>query len=161
MADITAVAQTYDNAGAEITAARISANAFKTLGDGAAGIGPYTRFGTPQLTAIKIVSATLDFTTTPEITNSILSKVVRGVQAAGVDIFYIGKPHASTQGVIMLVTSNTLPRGGRGADVYLGGTADIGETTYENLEETISLVAKGAGADITVTEVVLTGTTFA
>ena len=160
MADITAVAQTYDNAGAEITAARISANAFKTLGDGAAGIGPYTKFGTPQLTAIKIVSATLDFTTTPEITNSILSKVVRGVQAAGVDIFYIGKPHASTQGVIMLVTSNTLSRGGRGADL-LGGTADAGETTYENLEETISLVAKGANADITVTEVVLTGTTFA
>jgi hypothetical protein len=89
-----------------------------------------------------------------------LSKVVRGVQAAGVDIFYIGKPHASTQGVIMLVTSNTLSRGGRGADL-LGGTADAGETTYENLEETISLVAKGANADITVTEVVLTGTTFA
>ena len=160
MADITAVAQTYDNAGAEITAARVSANAFKTLGDGASGIGPYTRFGTPQLTAIKIVSATLDFTTTPTITNSILSKVVRGVQAAGVDIFYIGKPHASTDGVVMLVTSNTLSRGGRGADL-LGGTADTGEATYENLEESVSLAAKGANGDITVTEVVLTGVGFA
>ena len=139
---------------------QLAANSTKTLGDGAAGIGPYTRFGTPQLTAIKIVSATLDFTTTPEIANSLLSKVVRGVQAAGVDIFYVGKPHASTQGVIMLVTSNTLPRGGRGADL-LGGTADTGETTFENVEEHVSLAAKGAVGDITVTEVVLTGTTFA
>jgi hypothetical protein len=160
MADITAVAQTYDNAGAEITAARISANALKTLGDGAAGIGPYTRFGTPQLTAIKVVSASLDFTTTPEITNSLFSRAVRGVQAAGVDIFYVGKPHASSQGIIMLVTSNTLPRGGRGADLF-GGTADAGETTYENIETIVSLAVGAAVTDITVTEVVLTGTTFA
>ena len=160
MADITAVAQTYDNAGAEITAARVSANAFKTLGDGAAGIGPYTRFGTPQLTALQVVSATLDFTTTPTITNSLLSKAVRGVQAAGVDIFYIGKPHASSQGVIMLVTSNTLPRGGRGASAF-GGTDDTGETSYENIEEQVADALGVAGSDITATELVLTGTTFA
>jgi hypothetical protein len=139
---------------------QLAANFTKTLGDGASGIGPYTRFGTPQLTAIKIVSASLDFTTTPEIANSLLSKAIRGVQAAGVDIFYVGKPHASTQGVIMLVTSNTLPRGGRGADL-IGGTADSGETTFENVEEHVSLAAKGANGDITITEVVLTGTTFA
>jgi len=160
MADITAVAQTYDNAGAEITAARVSANAFKTLGDGAAGVGPYTRFGTPQLTALQIVSATLDFTTTPNITNSLLSKVVRGVQAAGVDIFYVGKPHASTQGVIMLVTSNTLPRGGRGASAF-GGTDDTGETSFENIEEQVADALAVAGSDITAAELVLTGTTFA
>ena len=160
MADITTVAQTYDNAGSEITAARISANAFKTLGDGASGIGPYTRFGTPQLTALQVVSATLDFTTTPAIVNSNLSKLVRGVQAAGVDIFYIGKPHASTQGVIFLVTSNTLSRGGRGASAY-GGTEDTGETTYENIEEQVADALGVAGSDITATELVLTGTTFA
>jgi len=160
MADITTVAQTYDNAGAEITAARVSANAFKTLGDGAAGIGPYTKFGTPQLTALQIVSGTQDFTTTPTITNSLLSKVVRGVQAAGVDIFYIGKPHASTQGVIMLVTSNTLPRGGRGASAF-GGTDDTGETSYENIEEQVADALGVAGSDITAVELVLTGTTFA
>jgi len=160
MADITTVAQTYDNAGAEITAARVSANAFKTLGDGASGIGPYTRFGTPQLAALQVVSATLDFTTTPTITNSLLSKVVRGVQAAGVDIFYIGKPHASSQGVIMLVTSNTLSRGGRGASAF-GGTDDTGETTYENIEEQVADALGVAGSDITATELVLTGTTFA
>jgi len=160
MADLSSVAQAYDNAGAEITAARIGANAFKTLGDGAAGIGPYTRFGTPELTAIKIVSGSLDFTTTPTITNSLLSKVVRGVQAAGVDIFYVGKPHASTQGIIMLVTSNTLSRGGRGAEAF-GGTNDTGETTYENIEEITADALGVAGSDITVTEVVLTGTTFA
>jgi hypothetical protein len=43
----------------------------------------------------------------------------------------------------------------------LGGTADTGETTYENLEESVSLAAKGANGDITVTEVVLTGVGFA
>ena len=139
---------------------QLAANFTKTLGDGASGIGPYTRFGTPQLTAIKIVSATLDFTTTPNIANSILSKVIRGVQAAGVDIFYVGKPHASTDGVVMLVTSNTLPRGGRGADL-LGGTADTGETTFENLETIVSLALGQAVTDVAITEVVLTGGTFA
>ena len=160
MADLSAVAQAYDNAGAEITAARIGANAFKTLGDGAAGIGPYTRFGTPELTAIKIVSGSLDFTTTPTITNSLLSKLVRGVQAAGVDIFYVGKPHASTEGVVMLVTSNTLPRGGRGASAF-GGTDDTGEITYENIEEQVADALGVAGSDITAVELVLTGVTFA
>ena len=40
MADITTVAQIYDNNGAEITAARVGANNYKLLGDGASGIGP-------------------------------------------------------------------------------------------------------------------------
>ena len=160
MADLTSVAQTYSNAGAAITASYLSANNYKLLGDGAAGVGPYTRFGTRQLVALQVVSATLDFTTTPTITNSLMSKAVAGLIAGGAEVFYVGKPHASTQGFIALVALDTANPGGRGADA-IGGTADTGNTTYETLEETVSLRAKGANGDITITEMVLTGTTFA
>ena len=160
MADLTSVAQTYSNAGAAITASYLGANNYKLLGDGASGIGPYTRFGTRQLIALQVVSATLDFTTTPTITNSLMSKAVAGLIAGGAEIFYVGKPHASTQGFIALVALDTANAGGRGAD-SLGGTADTGNTSYETLEENVSLRAKGANGDITITEMVLTGTTFA
>jgi len=160
MADLTSFAQTYSNAGAAITASYLPANNYKLLGDGAAGIGPYTRFGTRQLQAIQVVSASLDFTTTPTITNSLMSKAVAGLIAGGAEVFYIGKPHASTQGFIALVALDTANAGGRGAD-SIGGTADTGNTTYETLEESVSLRAKGANGDITITNVVLTGTTFA
>jgi hypothetical protein len=160
MADLTSFAQTYSNAGAAITGSYLPANNYKLLGDGAAGIGPYTRFGTRQLQAIQVVSATLDFTTTPTITNSLMSKAVAGLIAGGAEVFYIGKPHASTQGFIALVALDTANAGGRGAD-SIGGTADTGNTTYETLEESVSLRAKGANGDITITNVVLTGTTFA
>jgi len=160
MADLTSVAQTYSNAGAAITASYLSANNYKLLGDGAAGIGPYTRFGTRQLVALQVVSATLDFTTTPTITNSLMSKAVAGLIAGGAEVFYVGKPHASTQGFIALVALDTANAGGRGAD-SIGGTADTGNTSYETLEESVSLRAKAANGDITITEVVLTGTTFA
>ena len=160
MADLTSVAQTYSNAGAAITASYLSANNYKLLGDGTAGIGPYTRFGTRQLVALQVVSATLDFTTTPTITNSLMSKAVAGLIAGGAEVFYVGKPHASTQGFIALVALDTANAGGRGADT-LGGTADTGNTSYETLEESVSMRAKGANGDITITEMVLTGTTFA
>ena len=160
MADLTSFAQTYSNAGAAITASYLPANNYKLLGDGAAGIGPYTRFGTRQLQAIKVVSATLDFTTTPTISNSLLSKAVAGLIAGGAEVFYVGKPHASTQGFIALVALDTANPGGRGADA-IGGTADTGNTTYETLEESVSLRAAGTNGDITITEMVLTGTTFA
>jgi hypothetical protein len=157
MADISTVAQIYDNSGNEITAARVGANNYKLLGDGASGIGPYTRFGTPALTALKIVSTAVNETTTPTITNSNLQKIVNALQAHA-EIYYVGIP--ASDFVTVLVNSNTVSRGGRGADLY-GGTADTGETTFENLETLISLAAGQAVADITVTSVVLTGGTFA
>ena len=58
----------------------VDSNARKILGDGASGVGPYTRFGTPQLQAIKVVSSAYDFTTTPAAANGNLSKAVRGIQ---------------------------------------------------------------------------------
>jgi hypothetical protein len=160
MADLTSFAQTYSNAGAAVTAAYLGANNYKLLGDGAAGIGPYTKFGTRQLVALQVVSASLDFTTTPTISNSLLSKAVAGLQAGGAEVFYVGKPHASTQGFIALVALDTANSGGAGAGA-LGGTSDTGNTSYETLEEYVSLRAKGAVGDITIAALTLTGTTFA
>jgi len=161
MADLTAVYQTYNNAGTGIAASYLSANNYKLLGDGASGVGPYTRFGTRQLQAIKIVSASVDFTTTPAISNSNMSKAVAGLLAGGAEVFYVGKPTASGSNVfVALVALDTANPGGRGADA-IGGTADTCNTTYETLEETVSLRVAGANADITITNVELTGLTFA
>ena len=157
MADITAVAQTYDNAGAEIVASRVSANSLKLVGDGAAGIGPYTRFGTPALTALKIVSTALDESTTPEARNSAMQKIVNAIQSHA-EVYYAGIPASNF--VTILVASNTVSRGGNGAALF-GGTNDSGETTFENLETIVSLALGQAVTDIAITEVVLTGGTFA
>ena len=161
MADLTSFAQTYSNAGAAITASYLPANNYKLLGDGAAGVGPYTKFGTRQLQAISITSASVNFTTTPTISNSNLSKAVAGLLAGGAEVFYVGKPTASGSNVfVALVALDTANPGGRGAD-SIGGTADTGNTTYETLEETVSLRVAGANADITIANVELTGLTFA
>ena len=157
MADLTSIAQTYDNAGAAITTAYLPANNFKLLGDGAAGVGPYTRFGTPQLLALKIVSSALDETTTPAISKSILQKIINGLQSHA-EVYYVGIPAANF--IVALVNASTVSRGGNGAAAY-GGTSDTGETTFENLETLISLAAGQAVTDITVTAVELTGGTFA
>ena len=74
------------------------------------------------------------------------------------EIYYVGIP--ASDFVTVLVNSNTVSRGGRGADIY-GGTADTGETTFENLETIVSLALGQAVTDVTITEVVLTGGTFA
>lgn len=138
----------------------IGGNARKLLGDGAAGVGPYTRFGTAQLTGLKIVSTAVDFTTTPAAANSNMSKAVNALQGFA-EIYYIGAPTASgANQFVAIVNSNTVTRGGRGADAF-GGTADTGETTFENIETVMSLALGQAVTDVTVTEVSLTGLTFA
>jgi hypothetical protein len=158
MADIYSVAQTVSNAGA--TVATAGDNSRKLLGDGAAGIGPYTRFGTPALTAVKIVSTAVDFTTTPAAANSAMAKAVNALQGFA-EVYYVGKPTSSgANQFIAIVNSNTLTRGGRGADAF-GGTADTGEATFENIETVMSLALGQAVTDVTVTEVSLTGLTFA
>ena len=157
MADISTTAQTYDNAGVQIAAADAAANNYKLLGDGTSGVGPYTRFGTPQLLALKIVSAALDETTTPTISKSILQKIINGLQSHA-EVYYVGIPAANF--IVALVNASTVSRGGNGAAAF-GGTNDSGETTFENLETLISLAAGQAVTDITVTAVELTGGTFA
>ena len=133
------------------------ANALKLVGDGAAGIGPYTRFGTPQLTALKVVSTALNESTSPEAAASTMQKVVNAIQAHA-EVYYAGIP--ASDFITILVNSSTVSRGGNGAALF-GGTNDSGETTFENLETIVSLALGQAVTDIAITEVVLTGGTFA
>jgi len=138
----------------------VGTNALKLVGDGAAGVGPYTKFGTVILTAVKVTSTTTNFTTTPEAANSNLYKAVKALQM-GAEVFYVGKPTASgSNNFVALVNSATLQRGGRGASAY-GGTDDTGDTTFEALEEIITNALGQSANDTTIAEVVLTGPTFA
>jgi hypothetical protein len=133
----------------------VGANTRKVLGDGAAGIGPYTGFGTPKLQAIKVVSATINFTTTPTASDSNLSKAVRGLQNLA-EIYYVGKPTASgANQFVALINANKADSGdGFGASTSFDGS-------YENLEDEIGAQLGVAENDITITEVSLTGLTFA
>ena len=135
----------------------IGGNARKILGDGAAGVGPYTSFGTPKLQALKIVSSAVDETATPAAANAAMFKIVNALQQHA-EVYYAGIPAANF--VTVLVNANTVSRGGNGAALY-GGTNDSGETTYENLETIISLALGQAVSDVTVSELTLTGDTFA
>ena len=135
------------------TSVNVDANARKLLGDGAAGIGPYTSFGTPTLVAIKVVSATINFTTTPEAANSNLSKAVAGLQSRA-EIYYIGKPSAATNNhFVALVHSEDSNDGYGASSTFAGG--------FENLEDAIRAALGTAEDDITITEVVLGGLIFA
>ena len=135
------------------TSVNVDANARKLLGDGAAGIGPYTSFGTPTLIAIKVVSATVDFTTTPTIANSNLSKAVTGLQSRA-EVYYVGKPSAATNNHFVALVHAEDSGNGYGASTSMDGT-------YENLEDAIGAALGAAENDITITEVVLGGLIFA
>ncbi len=135
------------------TSVNVDANARKLLGDGAAGIGPYTSFGTPTLIAIKVVSATIDFTTTPTIANSNLSKAVTGLQSRA-EVYYVGKPSAATNNHFVALVHAEDSGNGYGASTSMDGT-------YENLEDAIGAALGTSENDITITEVVLGGLIFA
>ena len=135
------------------TSVNVDANARKLLGDGAAGIGPYTSFGTPTLVALKIVSATIDFTTTPEAVNSNLYKAVIGLQSRA-EVYYVGKPTASGANQFVALVHGEDSNDGYGASsTFAGG--------YENLEDAIRAALGTSEDDITITEVALGGFTFA
>ena len=135
------------------TSVNVDANARKLLGDGAAGIGPYTSFGTPTLVALKIVSATIDFTTTPEAVNSNLYKAVTGLQNRA-EVYYVGKPTASGANQFVALVHGEDSNDGYGASsTFAGG--------YENLEDAIRAALGTSEDDITITEVALGGLTFA
>jgi hypothetical protein len=148
MADLFA----YDQA----NGTSITTNARKLLGDGAAGVGPYTRFGTPQLQALKIISSAYNFTTTPTIANSNLSKAVRALQELS-EIYYVGIPTASgANQFIALVNLNTAFNGStQGA----GSTEASADGTYTALEADI-LAALGGSGSVTITNSTLTGLSF-
>lgn len=134
--------------------ATIGGNAKKLLGDGTAGVGPYTRFGTPQLQAIKIISATINFTTTPTIVDSNLSKAVRALQELA-EVYYVGVPTASgaNQFIAMVNLNKTDSGDGFGASSSPDGS-------YENLEDAICAALGTAENDVTITNSTLTGLTF-
>ena len=135
------------------TSVNVDANARKLLGDGASGIGPYTSFGTPTLVALKIVSATIDFTTTPEVVNSNMYKAVTGLQNRA-EVYYVGKPTASGANQFVALVHGEDSNDGYGASsTFAGG--------YENLEDAIRAALGTSEDDITITEVSLGGLTFA
>jgi hypothetical protein len=136
------------------TAVNVDANARKLLGDGAAGVGPYTRFGTPQLQALKIISATINFTTTPSGVNSNLYKAVTALQDLA-EIYYVGVPTATgANQFIALVHLNKTDTG----DGF--GASSSADDSYENIEDEIRAALGTAENDVTVTNSTLTGLTF-
>jgi len=133
----------------------ITTNAKKLLGDGSAGVGPYTSFGTPKLQAIKIISSAYNFTTTPTVADSNLSKAVFALQSLA-EIYYVGIPTASgANQFIALVNANKTDTGA----IY-GATSGSPDTSYANLEAVI-LAALGGSGSVTITNVALTGLSFA
>jgi len=131
-------------------------NARKILGDGASGVGPYTRFGTPQLQAIKVVSSAYNFTTTPTIANSNLSKAIRGLQQLG-EIYYVGIPTASgaNQFIALINLNNTYNGDNQGS----GTTEASADGSYNAVEADI-LAELGGSGSITITNSTLTGLSF-
>jgi len=135
------------------TSVNVDANARKLLGDGASGVGPYTSFGTPTLVALKIVSATINFTTTPTIANSNMSKAVTGLQSRA-EVYYVGIPTASGANQFVALVHAEDSGDGYGASTNMNAS-------YENLEDAVRAALGTAEDDVTITEVALTGLTFA
>jgi len=135
------------------TSVNVDANARKLLGDGASGVGPYTSFGTPTLVALKIVSTTINFTTSPNSANSNMSKAVTGLQSRA-EVYYVGVPTASGANQFVALVHGEDSNDGYGASsTFAGG--------YENLEDAVRAALGTAEDDITITEVTLGGLTFA
>jgi hypothetical protein len=144
MADLTSVAQAYDNAGAEITAARVGANAFKF-------VDPASQFSTRRIRFVSIVVGSLtsgDLTTNKANTNSNLSRAVRCAGNYG-EIYVIGTPSAT--GLIVGYADDTLNDGS-------AASPSLSDASYAKLE---AEVVAAIGGTCTVTTVVPTGVTFA
>lgn len=133
----------------------VGANSRKVLGDGTSGAGPFTRFGTRQLQAIKVVSATVNFSTSYTATNSNFSKAIRAIQDRA-EVFYAGIPGNTATGFTVLISSVNSDSG----DGY--GAASTDDGTYDNLEEAVDVAVNGSDTgNITIINITLTGLTFA
>lgn len=135
-------------------AVNVDANARKLLGDGTAGVGPYTRFGTPRLQALKVISATVDFSTTPSAANSNLYKAVAAIQGLA-EVYYVGIPGNTATGFVVMVNLDKTDSG----DGYANSN-ELG-TSYENIEDAVRAALGTAEDNVTVTAVALSGLTFA
>lgn len=132
----------------------VGANTRKVLGDGTSGAGPFTRFGSRELQAIKVVSATINFSTSYTASNSNFSKAILAIQERA-EIFYVGIPGNTATGFTALISKVNSDAG----DGY--GASSSADGSYENLEDKIGTAIGTAENDITITNVTLTGLTFA
>ena len=133
----------------------VGANSRKILGDGSSGAGPFTRFGTRQLQAIKVVSATINFSTNYGNSNSNFYKAITALQERA-EIFYVGIPGNTATGFTAIISSVNSDSG----DGY--GASSAADGTYDNLEERVDVAVNGSDSgDITITNITLTGMTFA
>jgi len=139
---------------ADLYGTAASTNTRKLVGDGTSGVGPYTSFGTPKLQAIKIISATINFSTTPAAENSNLYKAVSALQGLA-ELYYVGVPGNTATGFVALVNINNTDAG----DGYAASSS--ADNSYENIEDVIGAALGAAENDITVTNVTLGGLTFA
>lgn len=139
---------------ADLYGTAASTNTRKLVGDGTSGVGPYTSFGTPKLQAIKIISATINFSTTPAAENSNLYKAVSALQGLA-ELYYVGVPGNTATGFVALVNINNTDAG----DGY--AVSSSADNSYENIEDVIGAALGTAENDITVTNVTLGGLTFA
>jgi len=148
MADITNVLQTSDNSGNPITAAYVNANAFKNE-------QPFSRFGTRAIRFVKVVvsgGTPPDLTTTPTITNSNISKLVRSAQNYG-ELHVVGTP--SSTGVILGFSDDTINDGS-------SASPSASDASYAKMEaEVLAALGSWSSGVVTVTTVVPTGITFA
>jgi hypothetical protein len=132
----------------------VDANARRILGDGASGAGPFTRFGSRELQAIKVVSATINFATSYTAVNSNFYKAINAIQERA-EIFYVGIPQDTSNGFVALISKVNSDSG----DGY--GASSTADASYDNLEESIDIAVNGSDSgDITITNVTLTGLTF-
>lgn len=141
----------------------VDAHARTLKGDGALGAGPYTSFGTRQLQAIKVVSATVDFSSTSNyvdgsgvpIVNGAFYKAVNALMERA-EVYYVGIPGNTATGFTALISSVNSDSG----DAY--GASSSADGTYDNLEEVVDVAVNGSDSgDITISNVTLSGLTFA
>jgi hypothetical protein len=148
MADITNVLQISDNSGNPITAAYVNANAYKNE-------NPFTRFGTRSIRFVKVVvsgGTPVDISTTPTISNSNLSKLVRAAQNYG-ELCVVGTP--SSTGVILGFYDDTINDGST-------ASPSASDASYGKMEaEVLAALGSWGSGVVTVTTVVPTGITFA
>lgn len=129
--------------------ATVGANARKM------GTGPYTSIGPRNLQAIKVISATINFSTNYDDANSNYSKAINAIQERA-EIYYAGIPGNTATGFTVLIASGNSDSG----DAY--GASSSADGSYDNLEERVDIAVNGSDSgDITITDVDLTGLTFA
>jgi hypothetical protein len=138
MADIYTVAQAYNNAGAEITAARAGANAKRAVvyypGTAVAGANPYSQFGTRQLTLLKATagSGTPFAAGTLDDADSDYFEAINAIQSFG-ELFYVAR--VSDTVIAFMIAEDTR----NGSEVGSNVQAD----TYGRLEAALGANVTG------------------